>query len=168
MTSPILLLDVDGVLNIYETDDWPEVRKTNCAGLPIRWVPAVADRLRTLPIEGRWCTTWCGLADQLGALGRLLGLDYTEAFDSRQPYQCWGDLKVGAALAALAEGRRVVWVDDEEVVAARRLFPAIAEAEARGRILLIQPESVRGLTPEHLNEIEAFATACADLTSKES
>ena len=144
-------------MNIFETNDWHDVLKANCAGLPIHWGHAVADRLRRLPVDGRWCTTWCGLADQLGALGRLLGLDYTEAFSSRLPHQCWGDLKVGAALSALAEGRQVVWVDDEEVSAARRLFPKIAEAERDGRVLLIQPESRHGLTPAHLDEIEAFA-----------
>ncbi|GGN38972.1 hypothetical protein FHR83_006821 [Actinoplanes campanulatus] len=68
----------------------------------------------------------------------------------------WGDLKLEAALTVLDEDRPLVWVDDEEAAAARRLSPAIARAERLGRALLVTPASDRGLQPEHLDRIEAF------------
>lgn len=161
---PVLLLDIDGVINALQPP-WDDVDRTKCHGLTIRWAPAAVDRLRAMHdaglIEVRWCTTWCGFPDQLAALGAALGLDLASAFGKRPASKTWGDLKVEAAIATLAEGRRLVWVDDGEVDAGRRLFPALAEAEASGRALLVQPESLHGLTAEHLDEIEAFTrTAC--------
>lgn len=39
------------------------------------------------------------------------------------------------------------------------VLPEVAEAERAGRVLLVRPRSSRGLRPEHLVEIEAFARA---------
>lgn len=159
--KPVLLLDVDGVCNTFH-DSWgaPLVR-TRCAGQPIRYAPAMFDRLRSIVnaglVEVRWSTTWCGIRLQLDALTELLGIEATPAFGPHRPMsKTWGDLKVEAALNALDEGRRIIWADDEEAAAGRRLYPAIAEADREGRALLVCPDSVLGLQPEHLDEIEAF------------
>lgn len=165
---PVLLLDVDGVVNAMRPP-WDDVERTKCHGLTIRWAPAAVDRLRAMHdaglVEVRWCTTWCGFPDQLAALGDVLGLDLMSAFGRRPASKTWGDLKVEAAIAVLAEGRQLVWVDDGEVDAGRRLFPAVAEGEADGRALLVQPESLHGLTSEHLDEIEAFARGEQDVAA---
>jgi hypothetical protein len=163
VASLVLLLDVDGVLNTFH-DSWgaPLVR-THCAGQPIRYAPAMFERLRGIVnaglVEVRWSTTWCGIRPQLAAMTDLLGIDATPAFGPHRPMaKTWGDLKLDAALAALGEGRRIVWADDdEEAAAGRRLCPKIAEAERDRRALLICPVSEYGLQPEHLDEIEAFA-----------
>lgn len=156
---PILLLDVDGVLNAMRPP-WDDTDRTKCHGLTIRWAPAAVARLRALHntglVEARWCTTWCGFPDQLADLQDVLELKLVSAFGKRPASKTWGDLKVEAAIAVLAEGRRLVWVDDGEVDAGRRLFPAVAAGEAAGRALLVQPESLYGLTAEHLDEIEVF------------
>lgn len=160
--QPVLLLDVDGVINVRpHTGGWdrPPV-KANCKGLPIYWEPELGLRLHTIHDTGlaeiRWCTTWCGLDLQLTALGQLIGIDAQPAFRDRPMSKTWGDLKVEAALAVLVEDRPLVWVDDEEAAAARRLFPAIADAERKGRALLVEPASEHGLQPHHLDAIEAF------------
>lgn len=159
---PVLLLDVDGVLNTF-LDSWgaPLVR-THCAGQPIRYAPAMFEQLRAIAalglVEVRWSTTWCGIRPQLDALTSLLGIDAKPAFGPDRPMsKTWGDLKVEAALEELAEGRRIVWADDEEAAAGRRLFPAIAQAEQEGRALLLTPVSEFGLQPADLDALVRFA-----------
>ncbi|MGI5185058.1 hypothetical protein ACQEVZ_53285 [Dactylosporangium sp. CA-152071] len=63
--------------------------------------------------------------------------------------------KLAAARAVLAGGDHLVWTDDDEVPAAG---PLLDELTAAGRALLIRPDARCGLTPAHLDEIEAFAT----------
>ena len=161
---PILLLDVDGVINAFHGSWGAPITRTRCAGQPIRYAPALFDRLRVLHQSGtvviRWSSTWCGIPDQLAALTALLGVDVEPAFGPHRPLsKTWGDLKVEAALSALGEGRRVIWADDEEAAAGRRLFPAIAEAEREGWLLLVMPRSEFGLQPEDVEAINAFCRA---------
>jgi hypothetical protein len=83
--TPLLLLDVDGVLNALADDGeheyaWPQ----RCAGYatadgsrwPITWAPAVVERLRHWHEDGlveiQWLTTWGHDAND--ELRRLLGL----------------------------------------------------------------------------------------------
>ncbi len=157
---PILLLDVDGVINTFRPSWGAELTRADAAGIPIRYAPALIARLRDLHQSGgvdiRWSTTWCGYRHQLDALNWLFEVGFPAAFGNRPMSKTWGDLKIDAALAVLTEGRRLIWADDEEADAARRLFPTIAEAEADGRALLVTPESELGLQPEDLDRIEAF------------
>jgi hypothetical protein len=159
---PVWMLDVDGVLNVFQPSWGVELTRVK-VGFPIRYAQPLIDRIRSFHTSGvaevRWSTTWCGWPDQLDELGRVLNLDLPRAFGDRPMSKTWGDLKVEAALAVLAEGRRLIWTDDGEVKAGRRLFPALARAEAAGQALLIAPESELGLQPEHLDLIEAFAAA---------
>lgn len=91
--------------------------------------------------------------------------DHSRAFGDRPMSKTWAELKVEAALAVLTSGRRLIWTDDGEVDAGRRLYPGIAAAEADGRALLIQPVSRLGLQPGHLGLIEAFAASVPDVAS---
>ena len=163
MTSqrlPIALVDVDGVINTFRPSWGADLTRANVAGLPIRYAPALIDRIRDLHQTGlvdiRWSTTWCGLPTQLAALNDLFGFTFPAAFGNRPMSKTWGDMKLDAALDVLAAGRRLVWADDEEAAAARRLCPAIAAAEADGRALLVAPESEYGLQPDDIDRIEAF------------
>jgi len=158
---PVWLLDVDGVINAWRPA-WPEFRREKCTanGLTIRWAPELVDRIRALhaagQVEVRWCTTWCGYPEQLDALGDLLGLKLVAAFGDRPLSKTWGEMKRDAALMVLGDGRRLVWTDDDEVDAARRLSPVLAEAEADGRALLVKPDSRGGLRAEDVEVIETW------------
>ena len=165
MTNAVWLLDVDGVINANKPG-WggPPRRATACSegtGFVPRWAPALLDRIRTLDRTGmvdiRWSTTWCTDTDELHRLFRIG--PFQPAFRDRPANKTWAELKVEAALQILDDGRRLIWTDDAEVDVARRLYPQLAEAEAEacGRALLIAPKPNRGLQPEHMDQIEAFA-----------
>lgn len=161
---PALLLDIDGVINGHpHRCGWDRPPRRLKVGMPVYYEPQVIDRLRALhssgTVEIRWCTTWCGIPAVLDQLSKQLDLLFEPSFGDRPMSKTWGDMKLDAALAVLDEGRRLIWVDDEEATAARRLFPAIAKAEADGRALLVEPESALGLQPEHFEAIDAFAGA---------
>lgn len=158
------LLDVDGVLNVTRPGwggaplhqrVWSNSDKRS---YPIRWSPALMDRIRALhnggAVELRWCTTWCPDADRLEDLWRLPRL--LRALDAnpmpRGP-ECW-PLKLAAARAVLAAGRRLIWTDDEALPPEGR---AREKLTAGGRALLIEPRANRGLRPADLDEIESFA-----------
>jgi len=161
VTETVLLLDVDGVINVRpQVGGWnPPPVRANVAGIPIYYERELPGRLRAMGdlLTVHWSTTWCGLPTQLEALNRLLGVDFRPAFGDRPLSKAWGDLKVEAALQVLAGGNLLVWVDDEEAEAGRRLFPAIARAEREARALLITPSSAYGVQPDDLDAIEWFA-----------
>src|SRR3954449_6504612 len=73
---PILLLDVDGVLNAARLDLPDGWRRGTYAGFVMTWDPTVTARLRQLHESGRveiqWLTTWAEDADRL--LAEPLGL----------------------------------------------------------------------------------------------
>jgi hypothetical protein len=159
MNPPLWLLDIDGVINANKPGWSAAPQRVHCGGFLIRWAPALISRIRTLHHAGhdiRWASSWCGYPDDLAALTDRLGLSLDPAFGDRPPSKTWGDLKADAALAALAEGRPLIWTDDDEVDPARTMFPELAAAEQDGRALLIAPRSNRGLQPADLDRIEAF------------
>ncbi len=63
---PVLLLDVDGVINAFNPG-WGDTARAKCAGLTVRWSPDMVARIRALHASGldevRWSTTWCGFPD---------------------------------------------------------------------------------------------------------
>lgn len=163
--KPVWLLDVDGVINTNRPG-WSAAPRQGMAyadgtGWKMRWASALTTRIQAIHQAGlaeiRWCTTWC---ERTAQLGRMFGIGpFDDAFGTRPDHKTYGDLKAEAALAVLADGRRLIWADDAEVPAARDLFPQIASAEADGRALLIAPDERRGLQPADLDAVEAFAAA---------
>jgi hypothetical protein len=160
--APVWLLDVDGVLNVARPG-WSEAPHrgealADGAWWPMRWAPALIQRIARLHASGlaevRWCSTWCPWADQLETLfglPRLAAALTTE--EATSPGLPRAAAKAAAAFRVLdAEGRRLIWTDDD----------AIPHGEARltltagGRSLLIEPDSARGLQPADLDEIEAW------------
>ena len=157
----VLLLDVDGVLNVEDGSAWGEVLmgggEASCYGRTywLDWSESAMARLRALAehprVEIRWCTTWCGATEQLE---RLFGLPaLSEAFGGIERSEA-PEYKLAAARGVLAEGRRLIWVDDDEApVQGEALYEALS---GRGRSLLIRPDASRGLEPSHFGLIEAF------------
>jgi hypothetical protein len=162
--KPVWLLDVDGVLNTVRPGwggpprrslVWSSADNTSYA---IRWAPALLDRVRALHDDGkveiRWCTTWCPEADRLERLWRLPSLARSlDADPMPRGADCW-PLKLDAALGVLAEGRRLIWTDDEALPAPG---PDRDVLTTGGRALLIAPRPQRGLQPTDLDLIEKFA-----------
>jgi phosphoglycolate phosphatase-like HAD superfamily hydrolase len=158
---PAWLLDVDGVVNASRPGWHAAPFRAQAAAYgqtwPIRWAPALVARIRDLidsgAVEVRWCSTWCG---QTGHLERVLGLPALESAIVVPPDRFVGELKAQAARNVLASGRRLVWTDDMEVPDDGPLHD---ELTADGRALLIRPDRRRGLTPEHMDQAEAFCQA---------
>jgi hypothetical protein len=166
---PVWLLDVDGVVNVIRPGwgvpprrrlVWSDADQTSYL---IRWAPPLVDRIRTLHaggvVEVRWCTTWCSEAAQLEKLWQLPPLVAALTADPMPRGAAARPLKRAAARAVLAEGRRLIWTDDDalpEPGAARD------DLTAGGRALLIAPRSSRGLRPADLDRIEAFAVVGVD------
>ncbi|AGZ43428.1 hypothetical protein [Actinoplanes friuliensis] len=162
--KPVWLLDVDGVINTTRPGwggspqrslVWSGADNTSYL---MRWAPGLIDRIRALVLEDkveiRWCTTWCLEADRLERLWSLPAFARTLDNDPmpRGP-DCW-PLKLAAAWSVLAEGRRLIWTDDEA------LPPPGSDRDeltVDGRALLIAPRSNRGLQPEDLDLIAKFA-----------
>lgn len=124
---------------------------------PIRWEPALIERIKTIHSEGLaevvWCTTWCPDADRLE---RLWGLpEFRRSWTTHLRGYYANEAKRQAARDVLAQGRRLVWADD---TAFPRRGPLVDELTADGRALLVKPDARRGLRPEDLDKIEAFLT----------
>lgn len=162
LTVPVWLLDVDGVLNTTRPG-WGAAPRRAVAfsdgmNWPIRWAPALIDRIRGLhasrTVEIRWCTTWCPDAHQLEGLFRLPCLPRALLMDPVPRGAEGRAAKLAAARSVLDdEGRCLVWTDDDAIPETWLLRD---ELEAGGRALLIAPSPRRGLQPSHLHSIEAF------------
>ena len=164
---PILLLDVDGVLNAARLDLPEGWRRGTFNGFVLTWDPTVTARLRDLHESGRveiqWLTTWTTNADRLLAepMGLPRGLR-THAPDDAAPTGFLGPLggrsgwwKLAAAreVAAAEPDRRIVWIDDDLAQQAADTGEWLA---AHPHVLVIAPDLFAGLTHEQLDAIEAW------------
>lgn len=160
MDSPVVALDVDGVLNalgsasgrpmqaVLMRDEWV-TRLTNpsAAGqvLPIRLDPDRDGRLiaalEAVGVSIVWCTTWEAAANE--AIGPLLGLGPRDVLAISQ-FARDTPSPVAAKLAAIDHhfpDRRVLWVDDD-AWAARRQWAERADRE------FLAPDRESGLTTQ--------------------
>lgn len=174
---PVWLLDVDGVINAwgpYAASFKKNARWFNpywggekmhkgeamCQGKEwtVRWSPSLIRRINeahdTGQVEIRWCSTW---NSDTADLARMLGLppDLPIAFNTRGMH--WreiANLKRRNALAILADGRPLIWTDDNEVPFTWEL--SHATMTAGGNALLIRPKEALGLLPGDMDEIDLF------------
>lgn len=169
-THTVWLIDVDGVINASKAG-WGRAGQAAIAlanGHPyrLRWEPQVIDAIRTFNAapgrEARWATTWC---DHEPELRRVFGLILPVAFGARPAHLTYDEQKIDAARAVLDAGQRLIWTDDTVVPAARRFFPRFDMSEADGQALLIAPKPSRGLRPEDIDRIAAFAAAAPSATA---
>ena len=183
--TPLLLLDVDGVLNALAGGDpqvWPEWRAGRATAdgraWPIRWAPAVVDRLRGWHEQGRvelqWLTTWGHDANlELRVLLDLPALEVAGTHDE-EPSAGSPEHEGAVAHAAVAPAapdeltgrwwkhdvvrrlrraqpeRGLLWVDDE---LHDRRSPYVAWAERHG-VVALGPHPLTGLTPADLDLLE--------------
>lgn len=157
----VLLLDVDGVLNV-ERPGWPDADKRGTVHADgrdwqFRWSPSLIAGLVDLfyldLVEIRWCSTWCPEADKLHLLWETPAFPacWTEPLPSGQHVNA---RKLACARDILAQGRRLIWADDEAI-------PTSKERRALGMAgdaLYLRPHPRTGLSPAHLDQISLFAT----------
>jgi hypothetical protein len=164
---PILLLDVDGVLNAAALDLPEGWLRGTFNGFVLSWDPTITARLRKLHDEGRveiqWLTTWTTDADRLLAdpMGLPRGLK-THARAESAPIGFlgrfvgvadWWKLAVAREVAAAEPDRRIVWIDDDLSEQAADTGEWLAE---HPHVLVVAPDLFRGLTHEQLDEVEAW------------
>ena len=164
---PILLLDVDGVLNTARADPPEGWVQGTFNGYVLTWDPTITARLRELHESGRveiqWLTTWTTDADRLLAepMGLPRGLKvharegaaptgFLGAFDGRSG---WWKLAAARGVAEAEPDRRIVWIDDDLAVQAADTGEWLA---ARPHVLVVAPDLFVGLTHDQLDAIEAW------------
>ena len=164
---PILLLDVDGVLNAARVDLPEGWERGTFNGYVLSWNPTITTRLRELHESGRveiqWLTTWTTDADRLLAdpMGLPRGLvtharagaaptGFAGVFGGRSS---WWKLAAARAVAEAEPDRRIVWVDDDLAQQAADTGDWLA---AHPHVLVVAPDLFVGLTHEQLDAIEAW------------
>jgi hypothetical protein len=179
--TPVLLLDVDGVVNaITKTPDpnvWESWQKgeaeSNGRTWPITWSPEVAKYLTGLHdsgrVEIRWHTTWQEDAQRIADLVALPTLPVADAPEYaeggrfaarmiRENRPKWWKLPAAERVVA-EEGRPLIWIDDD---IADKLWREGGMAYPIGTVdapaLLVCPNERTGLAPKHLRTIDSFLT----------
>jgi hypothetical protein len=164
---PILLLDVDGVLNAACLDLPEGWKRGRFNGFILSWDPTITARLRELHESGRveiqWLTTWTHDADRLLAepMGLPRGLKThaehghasTGFLGQLRGASGWWKLALAQEAAEAEPDRRIVWIDDDLAEQAADTGDWLA---ANPHVLVIAPDLFRGLTHEQLDEIEAW------------
>jgi hypothetical protein len=165
MTTPIWLLDIDGVINAWDEDVpyflWPEWTTVEVPNgphhYPIKTAHGVRDFICRVHEEGlaeiRWHTTWQHDANRVGT---AVGLPEFPVQPAREhgawryrQTQLW---KVPTVFQVAAEeGRPVLWTDDDarQMLADHQLLTLIAMG-----CTVIAPDGRIGLAPQELEAIE--------------
>lgn len=163
--KPLLLLDIDGVLNAASvnppTHAWPRDawRRVRVDGFWLHVAQPVIDFLIGLDgsAEIRWHTTW---QDRALHVGEVFGLPPFGVQEAPEFLHQGETLKLGswwklpAVWRELATGRPVIWADDDidtELTEEQRL-----SLLAHTNVLRICPDHRTGLCPKHLLHINRF------------
>jgi membrane-associated protease RseP (regulator of RpoE activity) len=165
--SPVLLLDVDGVLNAVQVELRAGWRRGTYNGFVLSWDPTVTARLRELHDTGRvelqWLTTWTTNADEL--LAEPMGLPRGLRTHNREDVlptgyggelrgiSGWWKLAAARAVAETEPGRRIVWIDDDLAEQAADTSEWLA---ANAHVLVVAPDFCIGLTHAELDMVEAW------------
>lgn len=168
--QPLLLLDIDGVLNAYRyrpgatpmpADAFTDLRRfavTADHGETFTfWVsPSLIEQVIALAqqVEIAWLTTWQDQANH--RVAPVLGLPTFPVAARGEDSGRWdSDWKAGAAVEALSLGRPLIWVDDTEI------GPRSRQAFAASGVVhqLIAPDARVGLTRADLEAMTRFAAA---------
>ncbi len=149
--KPLLLLDIDGVLNPTTSSPPPGYRTTEVAGYRFHMSDMHRDRLgRLLPsADIVWATTWEHAANE--SIGPALGLPNCPVvrFTGNRESDTWKLPYV----ERYAGERPLVWVEDNLFSDAHHWAN-----ERPSPTLLVQPSGAVGLTTQHFDEIDTFLT----------
>ena len=167
-STPVWLLDVDGVINANRPS-WhaaPHTAMIEAHGTmwKFRWAPAVTGFIRETALaktaEIRWSTTWLPWARDVEAAFKLPELG--EGFLPELVFGSAREAKLAAALAVIEiEKRPLIWTDDDAIPESGTYRDVLDNAinEYGTPVLLLAPKPNRGLQPEHLDQIREFLTA---------
>lgn len=169
---PVLLLDVDGVLNaisrvpdesLWPKELWRRHRVTDLDGntWPILAAQPVLDYLSAVHAQGlaeiRWHTTWRAsaklrLAPVLNLPDWPVAESVTALSTQRDAAGRWW--KIAAAHHVVhSEGRRLIWLDDD--IAFEKTWPASEiHAVLTSAVLAISPKPVVGLSRADLLQVD--------------
>ena len=155
MHTPLLLLDVDGVLSLFGFDParTPAGRFVSVDGIPHLLTTEAAYHVLALTgnYELVWCTGWEERADEHlpFALGLPAGAPHLRFGDATAPGRHW---KLDAIDAHAGPLRPLAWVDDGHDDMCR------AWAQGRpGPTLLISTDPAHGLTTAHRDRLLDWA-----------
>jgi hypothetical protein len=190
---PLVLLDVDGVLNALAVDHpaWDDWQRGTAEAMgrtwPIQWSPTVASRVRAWQdlAELQWLTTWGHWANE--GLHALLGLPVLEVAGypgdrpAGQPDEQDATALAEVTAAARDELTGRWWKFDvvRRVVAAQPGRPLVwVDDDLAGEVdlqrwvltavpdcLLVVPGSRSGLTVDDLDDVDAFLGRLRDQAS---
>ena len=164
--APILLLDVDGVLNAVGPDAAERWQRGVFNGFTVYWDPTITARLREWHESGRveiqWLTTWADNADTWlaeplglprGLRTRASGAAPTGFLGRRGGEAGWWKLTAAREAAEEEPGRRIVWIDDDLAQQAADTGDWLA---AHPHVMVVAPDLYVGVTHEQLDAIEAW------------
>jgi hypothetical protein len=165
MSKPIILLDVDGVLNpfpftpgIHEWEFEPTFTSSAESGSwPLNLSKEMGRALVELGCEIQWLTTWILRGDFANSeIGRPLGWEPHVAMEvvatsNTDPF--WKVRTVKKLLET--SGPKVIWIDDEGAKFIN-LFDDIAVLDPHDRLLVVSTASSVGITKFHIEAIRAF------------
>ncbi|KAB7790479.1 hypothetical protein [Bifidobacterium leontopitheci] len=151
----------DPRIALYEHARWfvPDSKRYVSAGrlgsYRILWSSELVDRLRTLPAQIMWLSTWQPFTN---ALNMALDVDW-DTINWYDPYTGEGRLtgKRRAVLSHLKTGRPIVWIDDEETTYDAGLD--ITDAAPAAPVLAVGPDSRIGISRQQMDGIERFVAA---------
>ena len=159
---PLLLLDVDGVVNDLPSvmgiqRPWPEERHP-IGGIELAvplHIPPLVEYLDLL-CEIHWCTTWREMANQI--LPDLIGIGPYPVVGADDPADTWGwksRCAAPIAEAALAAGRDVYWLEDFEEVLPEGMPEGVRylDTAADGFYVLLPHHLPPELLPEGLRHL---------------
>lgn len=185
--KPVLFLDIDGVLNgvakqkplkAWPERDWHKAIYTEGSNrYPLMWSTPVVDWITGLHASGRveirWHTSWQQAAHEFA---RIVGLPAFAVQDCPEFEQFMAN---GSRLAAqliaesmpgwwkypavhrfLAEGRPVIWIDDEIIDEVPRRLRHLLTSQHK--LCLVIPTPGSGIARKQMVEVEAFLNGLED------
>lgn len=157
VSTPLLFLDVDGVLSPMSlgAPTWGDWKIVEGSPFHLLLSRTMAARIAALGVDLAWLTTWQHDANRV--VGALLGWPPHPVLEPGDPpAERWW--KLGSIEAWLADDLRpFVWVDDELEARAPLIDPWAAELTVPH--LLVSPDPDVGLTPDELATIGGFVAA---------
>ena len=162
MNRPVILLDVDGVLNpmpqygSVPNDNWPDWQRSMADGFTL-WTSAImASKIAALG-DVHWLTTWNEDDAANKMLSPLLGIGPFPVAASPSDRLVFGDeyWKPRAAAQFAEKHSHVIWIDDE----ANILWREWRDKHPPSNMLLVTPDFFNGFSEFDLDIIGAWLSA---------